>query len=237
MLLDKNSVIFNSILNLIFPSSCPVCNLPSNNYATVPICKECWSEIRSYKGNSCSICSKILGLEDISICAECYRERPFFKKVLFFGLYDGVLKEAIHLYKFSGFKRLSRPISNLLSNMEIPDADLIVPVPLTKRRLKERGFNQSYLLARHLSRIFKVKSMNNLLVKTKETAPQSTLTKKERLRSLKHAFKSTERIDNKRVIILDDVFTTGTTLNECARVLLNSGAEEVYCLVVARARI
>ncbi len=232
-----SSSLFNSALNTLFPSFCPICNSPSNNYKTSPICNDCWKEIKPIEGYTCGICKRPVESADIQICAECYRERPLYLRAMAFGFYEGILREAIHLYKFSQIKRLVKPISALMYNLDVPDVDFIVPVPLTKERLKKRGFNQSLLLANNLSKKFGISLSSNLLIKVKETEYQSLLGRKDRLMSLKGAFNTKERIDNMKVIIVDDVTTTGTTLNECSRALLKAGAKEVYSIIIARARM
>ncbi len=224
-------------INLLFPSSCPICNCPSDNLHTSPICTTCWTSIKPFYGNACNICSRPIESEDVPICAECHRERPPYARAMAFGIFEDLLKEVIHIYKFSSVRRLAKPIGTLMYAMDMPDADLIVPVPLTKKRLKERGFNQSLLIAKHLSKKFGIRLSSNLLVKIRETEHQSLLKRKERLRSLRGAFKVTQKVHHVRVIIVDDVLTTGTTINECTKALLGGGAKEVFSVVVARARM
>lgn len=136
--------------------------------------------------------------------------------------------------KFSGVKRLVRPLSALLSGLDIPDADIVIPVPMTKRSLLRRGFNQSALIAREISKWKGMPLDIDCLQKTKETAPQVGLRAEERMKNLRGAFSVSDDLRGKKVLLVDDVMTTGTTLRECSKALLKAGAESVACLVIAR---
>ncbi len=228
---------FNGTINLLFPATCPVCSSLSDIYSVSPICSKCWGGIKRESGNLCTICSRPVSPVEVTFCPECYRERPFFAKAVVFGVYEGALREVIHFYKFNRIKRLAAPLSELLCSMDLPAADVIAPVPLSKKRLKERGFNQSLIPARKLSSKLNITLSENLLIKTRDTIPQSMMTKRDRLKSLKGAFRVSVALDNSKVILVDDVLTTGATLNHCSLALLEAGAKEVYGVVIARARI
>jgi len=221
-----------AFLNLLYPAKCPVCGGVTDNYSVSPICLECWSKVVPYKGNSCSICGRLLDSTQTNICMECLREPPVFKRLLFYGLYEGALREAIRLLKFSSIKRLARPLGELLAGLELPEADLIVPVPLEKSSLKERGFNQTLLIADALSKNCGVPVGTGLLFKIRKTPPQVGLPRQERLKNLRGAFKAKD-LKGKRVILIDDVITTGTTCTECSKALYRAGAKEVYVVVLA----
>jgi ComF family protein len=163
---------------------------------------------------------------------ECLREPPVFKRVLFYGLYEGALMEAIRLLKFSSIKRLARPLGELLAGLELPEADLIVPVPLEKASLKERGFNQTLLIADALSKRCGVPLGTGVLFKIRKTPPQVGLSREERLKNLRGAFRAND-LKGKKVILIDDVITTGATCTECSRALYRAGAKEVTAVVLA----
>jgi competence protein ComFC len=162
------------------------------------------------------------------------KQKPSFSKVITYGLYEGVLAEAIHQLKFHGLKRLSRPIGRLLLNLDIPQADGIVPVPLSIKGLRERGFNQSLLIAKSISNGIKVPLLIDLLFKKKETRPQIGLSAKERMLNLKRAFEVRGEIKGLRLLLVDDVMTTGATITECSKQLIKAGAKEVFVLILAR---
>lgn len=173
------------------------------------------------------------------LCGPCLREEYPFSRHLSYGLYEGPLREAIHRFKYGRDLTLEGPLGELalaaLKEMGPPHPHLLVPIPLTKGRLKERGFNQSLLIARHLSRRTGIPLLP-LLVKVRETPSQTSLGPRDRRNNLKGAFALRDPfpLDGKRVLLVDDVFTTGATLSEAARTLLRAGASEVMALTLAR---
>lgn len=136
--------------------------------------------------------------------------------------------------KFSGIKRLSRPLAGLLIELDIPDSDVIIPVPMTKRSLLKRGFNQSLLIAKEVSIKKGIPLDIDSLQKPKETLPQVGLGAEERVKNIKNAFSVKGDLKGKRVLLVDDVMTTGATLRECSKTLLKAGAIDVKGLVLAR---
>ncbi len=157
--------------------------------------------------------------------------------MIVFGDYEDPLKEAIHYMKFHGRRSLARELGHLLSNLEIPSVEAVIPVPLSKKRLVQRGFNQSYLLASSVSKRLTVPLLDDLLLKTRDTPPQSLLTREERLKNQKGSFKVNSKYKKipQRVVLVDDVVTTGATVNECARILKKEGVNQVYVITLARA--
>lgn len=169
-------------------------------------------------------------------CAACTETPPPFTKILCHGLYEGALKEAVHLLKFGGLRRLAQPLSELLASLPLPDADVIVPVPLHRNRLLEREFNQTAVLGRHLSRRVGLPIRLNALRKHRETRRQTAMTGKERLKNLRKAFTADASLKDVRILLLDDVITTTATVRECARTLREAGAPEVTVVALARSR-
>jgi ComF family protein len=132
-------------------------------------------------------------------------------------------------------RRLSKPLGHFLLHLDIPNADGIVPVPLTKEGLVKRGFNQSLLLSRVIARHAGIHLFLDLLFKTRDTPPQLGLSARDRLTNLKNAFKTNGNLAGLSLLLVDDVITTGATVRECARTLLRGGAREVTVLALARA--
>jgi competence protein ComFC len=158
----------------------------------------------------------------------------------FFGFYfEHRLREAIHAFKFAGRKDVGRKLVGLLSKKIIglsAFVDYIVPMPVSAKRLKERGFNQSYIIAEELSRMIGKPVLHSSLLKVKETKDQYTLSKEERRKNVKGAFgvADTRGIRGKRVLLVDDLFTTGHTAAEASRALSRSGAKETVFFALAR---
>ncbi len=171
------------------------------------------------------------------ICGQCLKKAPPFSKVINYGLYEGALAEAINQLKFHGVKRLSKPLGILLQSLDLPAMDSIVPVPLSIKGLRERGFNQSLLIARIVSKKISAPLLMDILLKKKETPPQVGLSAKERLLNLKNAFEVNRDIKGLRLLLVDDVMTTGATVTECSKVLMKAGAKEVIVLTLARSSV
>lgn len=224
-----------AIVGAVYPSRCPVCLRPSDSISHSPVCVDCMSEIAPYDGPACGICCKPLVSEFATICGDCRVKPPMYKKAFSFGFYDGPLKKAIHAVKFGKKRRLGKALGRKMAGMALPEADVIVPVPLDKGGLKERGFNQAYLLALALSEAAGIAVDSGLLMKTKKTLPQIGLNAVERVINIKGAFTASAIVKGKRVILVDDVMTTGATVAECSKVLVKAGAKEVFVYTLARA--
>lgn len=224
-------------LRILFPEFCPLCKKPSTDHGIAPICPECWSEISSYKGPVCQICGKPLASEVSIICGECISVKPAFKWARSFGLYEGILKEAINLWKYHGIKRLSRPLAQLMLRMEMPDVDAILPVPLHRGKLRQREFNQSALLASYMARESGIPVILNCLIKLRDTPPQVKLSAEDRRKNVRGAFavRNKELILGKNLLLVDDVFTTGVTVRECSKILRKAGARDIYVITLATA--
>lgn len=222
------------MLNLLFPSTCPVCGNESDSHMHNPFCENCWKGIQRYDGPACPTCGIPAVSAHAKHCESCLKAPPPYSKIIYYGIYDGALRKAIHLLKFNGLKRLARPIAMLISELPLPEADGIVPVPLHHGRLREREFNQTALIGRHISRACGIPLLLDVLKKEKETPAQINVTGKERLKNLKSAFSAIKAVNGLRLLLVDDVITTGATVHECASVLVNKGAKAVTVVALAR---
>lgn len=224
------------VLNLLFPSECPVCHRPSDQPETAPFCRDCWQTIKPYVGYRCNICGRPTESEHTGACYECLNDKPFYDKILYFGLFEGVLKEALHTLKYRPLKRLSKPLGDLLQELDLPSNNyLVIPVPLHRRRLLERGFNQSALIARHFARQRGLTFVPHTLKRRLHNKPQSLLNRSERVKNVRDAFEVVNTVDGRDIILVDDVVTTGATVNECSKTLKRHGAKSVYVVALARA--
>ena len=199
------------------------------------------------------------GKEGSYLCEDCFamidilRDPPMRGLTYLNGVHyatsyqDKLVKTSIRLYKYGRIKELSEILSSLiiahfqLSNkLRLLDTSngIIVAVPLHKSKLKNRGFNQAEEISKHLSKAFKIPSLPNILIKTKKTPAQMTLNKKQRKENITGCFKinpqKRDLITNKKIFLVDDVLTTGSTLQECAHILKQNNASEVWGIVVAR---
>jgi len=184
----------------------------------------------------CKVCGKPLASKEAGICGECLRDEVPFKRMWVFGIYEGALREAINLLKYHRIRRLSRPLAEFFFEMHMPDVDIVMPVPLHVKRLRDRGFNQSALLARYIAKKMNLSLDLNTLVRVRFTEPQVGLSARDRTENIKGAFRVVkgDTISNSDVLLVDDVITTGSTMKECAQQLIRAGAKGVYCVALAR---
>jgi len=162
---------------------------------------------------------------------------PPFLSVNAVGVYETGLRKAVHRFKYEGVHDLDRPLGNLLfQTMETtPAPDLVVPVPLHPQRLRQRTYNQSLLLARELAGHLSRPVSTDLLHRVRDTPQQQGLRARERAKNLRHAFVCQRPLDGERILLVDDVMTTGATATACSQVLLNAGASEVRVAIAGRA--
>ena len=232
----------------MFPSDCRLCGLPLATSSFLPVCPECLDSLEPISGDRCLLCGERLfaGMGQ-SLCGECLKERPPFEKASTYGSYEGGVRELIHLLKYDhvlpAAKVLGRMLADAVTDLapefgaELP---LVVPVPLHESKLRQRGFNQSELMAKALVRQkpmgLKLGLAPKLLMRKRPTDSQTGLTRQQRVVNLRGAFRavSPNEIGGRNILLVDDVFTTGTTVSECARVLRRAGAEKVWVATVAR---
>ena len=176
------------------------------------------------------------------LCQTCLTHPPSFTLHRSFGKYEGILKEIILLFKFKGKRILGRKLAyfayNVLKlNKEFLESEIIIPVPLHPKKERERGFNQCEVLALELAKLTNKKFFKNILIKIKNTPPQSILNLRERKNNVKGAFyvKNNSFIYNKNILLIDDIYTSGCTILECSKVLKKAGAKKIFALTLAQA--
>ena len=165
----------------------------------------------------------------------------YFDEHIFLFNYNGEIRNAILNYKFHEKPYIYRTFVNFIENNkkicnEIKKYDIIMPVPISNNRIKYRGYNQSAILARKIASKLKIKYINNNLIKIKDNKPQSSLNYEERIKNVKDVYKLKNiiKVKNKNILIVDDIFTTGSTVNECSKVLLKSGANKIGIFTIAK---
>jgi len=177
-------------------------------------------------------------IEQGDLCTLCGISPPAIDGIRSLFAFEGTIREAIHHFKYKRFKALVTPLGELLAEhiRSYPlDVDLSIAVPLHPKRLRERGFNQASLLAQELGKLVGIPIAGDLLLRLRDTAPQArALSRDQRSRNVKTAFGCRQRLDGVRVLLIDDVCTTGATLDACAVALKDAGACFVRGLTVAR---
>lgn len=204
--------ILGKILDLIYPQTCSICG----KLRKKSLCNKCKAKLEkefNYKTDNYE--------DDIS---RNFAEHHYFFK------YENLIRSQILALKFQEKPYVYKTIGYFLKNMQksfekLEKYDIIVVIAISKQRSKERGYNQSELIAREISKIIQAPIVSRVLYKTKNTVPQSTLNKKQREENAKGVYKvkNIKKIQNKKVLIIDDIYTTGNTVNECARVLVQKG--------------
>jgi ComF family protein len=176
------------------------------------------------------------------LCGDCLLSVFIFDSARSATLHAGVVRKRVHQLKFGGQLHWVRPLAELMERSLRPETstlcvDMVFPVPLHVKRLRQRGFNQAGLLARSLGRRLGLPVSFDCLLRTCWTEPQTRLNREQRLHNVKDAFQIVDpkKVRDRRILIVDDVYTTGTTLNECAKTLRAAGASKVYAVTVCRA--
>lgn len=232
-------VLWDGLLSTLFPPRCPVCRAFLDEWEGA-LCRVCLDTLLLIERPFCERCGLPFDSGEPPIC-ECRRTPPPFCRARAWALYGGALEEAILQLKFRGQSWLARPLaSGMLASLppgiDPGELDLVVPVPLHPRRLRERGYNQSVLLGRVLARGLGLPLSLSALRRVRPTQPQIGLSAAERRVNLDGAFvASPHRLGGRRVLLVDDVITTGSTLAGCAQALLEAGSGPVVGLALARA--
>lgn len=231
------------LFDLLLPPACSLCGAALPASSALLLCPACLAAIEPLASPRCPRCALPYPTEAGTdhLCEACLREEPAFSWVAAAGIYDGTLRQAVHRFKFQGAVGLDRPLGQMLGSVLAGQApgwrpDLVAPVPLHRSRLGERTYNQSLLLARVLARQWRVPVAPRLLLRTRPTPPQQGLSAAERRKNLQGAFALGRPLAGERVLLVDDVLTTGATVRECSRELRAGGAGEVAVAVLARAR-
>jgi ComF family protein len=227
-------------IDLLYPPRCLICGAFDDD----SICNSCLAGFHRLASPLCTICGEPFsgGIQEDHVCEQCLRKRPFFERVAAPYSYDGQIMDAIHRFKYEGKAHMAKGLGPLLATfgkerLSAARNPLIIPVPLHPKRLRQRGYNQSLLLARHLAAALSASLDFLSLRRIRDTQVQTGLGRDQRRKNVRRAFEVVDRkaVKGRTILLVDDVATTGSTLNECARVLRKAGCDKVHCLVLARA--
>ncbi len=219
-------------VDLLYPPDCGGCGKKGIRW-----CDSCKASLVNVQEPLCEVCG--LPQKEGGICEKCLKNPPAYKQLRSWVAFDGAVRKALHRVKY----RRDFGVGEILAYEMLPyveqlnwEIDLVVPVPLGEQRYRERGYNQAALFARPLALAKGWKYAPHALRRVKETKSQVELSAIERVKNVKDAFVAHRKdVDGKSVLVLDDVSTTGATLNSCADSLIRGGAKVVYALTVARA--
>ena len=243
-----------SLFAVLFPSDCRICGAPLVEISRLPVCHECLEAMQPIGAGVCSVCGdRLFSAYPLSSndgeprCGLCRRVEPVFARAVAYGSYEGGLRELIHLLKYAGM----RPAANVLGRMlaealaeleaELPAEPIaVIPVPLHRSKLRQREYNHAELIARVALKLGpaegRLQFFPTALERNRETPSQMGLTSHQRRENVRGAFGVTdpEAVKGRDVLLVDDVYTTGATVSECARVLRRAGSAKVWVVTVAR---
>lgn len=223
------------LLELLYPSTCIFCG----KICQEGICPECRTKVRTIREPRCKKCGKPIRRAEEEYCYDCQKRKFHYEQGRSLWLHKAPVKESVYRFKYKNrrvygevyAKEMAEAFGELLRLREI---DLIIPVPLHKRKLKSRGFNQAAVLARKLGELTGIPVNTELVVRRKYTTPQKEFGHNERRKNLKDAFAVTKKqMDAAHILIIDDIYTTGSTIDSIAEVLEKSGVTKTYFLTIS----
>jgi ComF family protein len=246
--------IAESLFAVLFPSDCRICGIPLVKISRLPVCQECLNAMHAIEGGVCAVCGErlfspyaVTGVPGEPRCGLCRRVEPPFARAAAYGSYESGLRELIHLLKYGGVRPaanvLGRMLAEAIATLEPEfrtDSVAVIPVPLHRTKLRQRGFNQAELIALSAMKLRprgdRLRCCGGVLERNRETASQIGLTSHQRRENLRGAFgvAQPELVKGCEVLVVDDVYTTGATVSECARVLRRAGATKIWVATVAR---
>lgn len=206
-----------NLIELIYPRTCGMCEEISKSY----LCSKCKLKIKN-----------LLKINTIQYKDKCFNSHTYLFK------YEEGIRDKLLKYKFRDYSYLYKFFSEIIiNNCNLKNNyDIILPVPIHKKRKAKRGYNQSELIAKEIAKNINVEYSNKVLIKTIDTVPQSTLNQSKRMSNVLGIYKviNEQKIDKKSILLIDDIFTTGSTVNECSKVLKQNGAKLVDVLTIAK---
>lgn len=224
---------------LLFPPRCVICGTYTDMGG---LCGGCLAQVSFIGSPMCPKCGMPYPVEEgvDHLCGDCIKGGQHFSVARSVGIYKDNILEIVHRFKYGGKLPAGRLLGSLMAARAedffiIRQYDVIIPVPLHRDRLRQRGFNQSLLLAREIAGNFDMPVEFETLIRVRDTGPQVNLGGDERRENVKGAFEAADSVKGKRVLLIDDVMTTGSTVRECARSLAGKGALEVAVYTAARA--
>ncbi len=230
-----------ALLDLVFPPRCVACDRYLQAFSKETLCRQCLAEVTRMRPPCCPLCGiEIESADDVPhLCGACLKKPPPYTAARSLFHYQGPVRTIVSRLKYAGDLSVKRAIKALVGDhiaTFFADCDLIVPVPLHRKKLRQRGFNQSMLIAEICFENHKKRIKPTLLRRNVATVPQVSLDAKRRRKSLKNVFSLADGVDVQglSVGLVDDVFTTGTTVAECARVFRKNGAARVLVFTLAR---
>lgn len=231
---------YRSAVEALFPNRCPICEELVDSQGE--LCGDCLGKLKYITSPFCMICGKQLDNELAETCSDCGRRHHSFIRGVGALAYTKEIKQSMYRFKYGNRREYAAFYGDIIVKLKGHiimswKPDVIIPVPLHASRYRKRGYNQAALIAKEIGRRLEVPVEEGLLIRIVNTAPQKELNDKERTKNTKNAFQVTHNIVKyKRVLLVDDIYTTGATLDACSDVLTNAGAAQVYFAAVCIGR-
>ncbi|WP_432407082.1 ComF family protein [Wukongibacter sp. M2B1] len=235
----------DTFLDFIYPRNiyCILCKSPIDREEEYSICEECKDKLKFIWEKTCDKCGKPLDeLYLIDRCPECIDNPNYYTKAVSCLEYDDLSKEIIYNLKYYKKRYIAYHVAEIiydkLIESDICSFDTIIPVPLHKAKQRERSFNQASLISKYIGQRVNADVDNRSLIRNRNTITQNQLTKEERKENLKGAFEvvNNANIKDRNILLIDDIYTTGATVNQCGKVLLENGALKIYVATFATGR-
>lgn len=226
----------NLFLDILYPRHCPVCH-----EITVPwgkrICDTCKEKLRPIQGPRCFCCSKPLEMAEQEYCRDCRKTRQFQQGLGIFA-YSSLLQNSLFQLKYKKRQEYGTFYGEFAAyyskeTIEKWGIDIIIPIPLHPRRLEKRGYNQAGVIAEALGKKLGISVSEKILRRQKNTKPQKELNHQERQKNIKNAFVAKKKLDGENILLVDDIYTTGSTVEEAAKELKKAGAGKIFFLTIA----
>jgi len=230
-------------LNLIYPLNCVICGKRLNFDDSSYLCVDCYYKIIRNNPPFCVKCgcslTKKKKINSDYVCINCQSKEFYFQRSWSVTKYSGITKELIHLFKYRRQRYLAKPLGKLMTdfietNLDLQPIEILISVPLHSKKLRQREFNQAELLTKEISKQTHIPISHNL-IRIKQSLSQTILPEEKRFSNIAGVFKikETKEINRKSILLIDDVFTSGATANECALVLKQGGAKRIEVLTLA----
>lgn len=235
--------LINTIIDIIYPRRCPVCGgivVPRGGL----VCSACSSRLRPIEEPRCKKCSKPIDSEEKEFCHDCESKRYHYTNGFSLWIYDECMKKSIADYKYHGRREygdfyVQELVKKFREDIIMIAPDVLIPVPIHKSKLLQRGYNQADILAQGIGKRLSIPVLSHLLLRDKKTLPQKQLNDKERLKNLEKAFTFDQKEHMRyhhsihSAILVDDIYTTGSTIEACTNILIKNGINKVYFITIS----
>ena len=237
--MEKQGIVKN-IIEIFYPNVCVLCGVVLKNGDKRGICNDCMKEYPYLEDNLCVHCGKPRLDRLKEKCSDCEGHRTYYEVGRSMWVYEDKVRKAIHSLKYKGHKEngelFAKELVRYYSTFQAWEIDQVIPVPLYYKKQRKRGYNQAVLIGEYFAKVYGYSLNCDGLIRTKKTLPQKELKNKARKENMSQAFEAKESVRGKYILLIDDIYTTGATINACSKALKDKGAIAVYYLAIGIGR-